>query len=291
MLDFRAMNLRILRSFFVIISGLVCAAGSFAQTNKVEFPAPSPACTLKQRVGLTDFEIVYSRPGVKGRSIFGGLVPYGAVWRTGANNATKLTFSTAVKLNGVEIPAGTYALFTIPGEKEWTIIINKGAAQWGAFQYDEKVDVVRFKATPVQLAERIETFTIEFNGIRDESARLDLIWDKTVVPIKLELDLTSKLLPQIETAMAAPDGKKPYYQAAMYYYDHGQDLKKAKEWVEAAVAEREAHYIVHLKAKILAKLGDKEGAIAAAKRSIELAIKAKDNGYVKLNEDLIASLR
>ena len=284
------MNSKILRYFFVIISGLVCAAGSFAQTNRVEFPAPSPACTLKQRVGLTDIEIVYSRPGVKGRSIFGGLVPYGAVWRTGANNATKLTFSTAVKLNGVEIPAGTYALFTIPGEKEWTIIINKGAAQWGAFQYDEKADVVRFKATPVQLAEHIETFTIEFNGIRDESARLDLIWDKTVVPIKLELDLT-KLIPQIEAAMSATEGRKPYYQAAMYYYDHGQDLKKAKEWVDAAITEREAHYIVHLKAKILAKLGDKEGAIAAAKRSTELAIKAKDNGYVKLNEDLIASLR
>ena len=205
------MNPKILRSFFVIISGLVCAAGSFAQTNKVEFPAPSPACTLKQRVGLTDIEIVYSRPGVKGRSIFGGLVPYGAVWRTGANNATKLTFSTAVKLNGAEIPAGTYALFTIPGEKEWTIIINKGAAQWGAFQYDEKADVVRFKATPVQLAETIETFTIEFNGIRDESARLDLIWDKTVVPIKLEVELAGKLVPQIEAVMASDEKNKPYY--------------------------------------------------------------------------------
>src|SRR4029077_549934 len=130
------------------------------QAPRLEFPQASPTCTLKQRVGLTDIEINYSRPRAKGRPIFGGLVPYGEVWRTGANNATKIIFSTPVKLEGKDIPAGTYALFTIPGEKEWTIIINKGAAQWGAFQYDEKVDVVRFKVTPVQIPEPIETFTI-----------------------------------------------------------------------------------------------------------------------------------
>ena len=126
--------------------------------RRLNSPAPSPASTLKQRVGVTDIEIVYSRPGVKDRVIFGGMVPYGEVWRTGANNSTKITFSTAVKLNGTEIPAGAYALFTIPGETEWTIIINKGAAQWGAFQYDEKIDVARFKATPVSLEKPLETF-------------------------------------------------------------------------------------------------------------------------------------
>ncbi len=133
-----------------------------AQTPKVDFPAPSPACTLKQRIGLTDIEIAYSRPGVKGRTIFGSLVPYGQVWRTGANAATKITFSTPVKLNGTDVPAGTYALFTIPGEDEWTIIINKGATQWGAFQYDEKADVARFKATPLTSSKPMETFVIEF---------------------------------------------------------------------------------------------------------------------------------
>jgi hypothetical protein len=274
-----------------LASGLVFTGGLLAQTPKVDFPAPSPACTLKQHVGLTDIEIVYSRPGVKGRPIFGGLVPYGQVWRTGANNATKITFSTLVKLNGVEIPAGTYALFTIPGETEWTIIINKGAKQWGAFQYNETNDLVRFKATPVKLAEPVETFTIDINDIRDESATLNLTWEKTRVPVKLEAELASKLVPQIEAVMAAPEDNKPYYQAAMFYYDHGQDLEKARKWVDAAIAQREAHYIVYLKAKILAKLGDKDGAIAAAKRSTELAIKAKDTGYVKLNEDLISSLK
>jgi len=285
------MNSKILLSSLVLASGLVFTGGLVAQTPKVDFPAASPACTLKQHVGLTDIEIVYSRPGVKGRPIFGGLVPYGQVWRTGANNATKITFSTPVKLNGAEIPAGTYALFTIPGETEWTIIINKGAAQWGAFQYNETNDLVRVKATPLKLAEPVETFTIEINDIRDESATLNLTWEKTRVPVKLEVELVGKLVPQIEAVMAAPEGNKPYYQAAMFYYDHGQDLEKARKWIDAAIAQREAHYIVHLKAKILAKLGDKEGAIAAAKRSTELAIKAKDTGYVKLNEDLISSLK
>lgn len=274
----------------VAASLLALTPSLFAQAPKVDFPAASPGCTLKQRVGLTDFEIVYSRPGIKDRTIFGGLVPYGEVWRTGANNATKLTFNTPVKFDGHEVPAGTYALFTIPGESEWTVVINKGAAQWGAFQYDEKADVVRFKVSPVHLAEHIETFTIEFNHIRDDSAVLNLVWDDVVVPIRIGLDL-SALGPQIEKVMAAEGGQKPYFQAAMFYYDHGLDLQKANQWVDAAIKQREAHYIVHLKAKILARLGDKQGAITAANRSIELAKQAKDSGYVKLNEDLIASLK
>jgi hypothetical protein len=285
------MNSKILLSSLVLASGLMFASGLSAQTPKVDFPSASPACTLKQHVGLTDIEIVYSRPGAKGRAIFGGLVPYGEVWRTGANASTKISFSTLVKLNGMEVPAGKYALYTIPGEKEWTVILSKDTSLSGASGYNPTNDLVRFKVTPVQLAEHIETFTIEFNNIRDDSATLNLAWEKTVVPIKLELELVSQLVPQIEAVMAAPGQKKPYYQAAMFYYDHGQDLQKASKWVDAAIAEREAHYIVYLKARILAKLGDKEGAIAAAKRSTELAIKAKDTGYVKLNEDLISSLK
>lgn len=266
------------------------AVSALAQTPKLEFPAPSPACTIQQRVGLTDVEVVYSRPSMKGRPVFGGLVPFGSVWRTGANAATKITFSTPVKLNGHDVAAGSYALYTIPGESEWTIILNKGVGISGT-QYDEKADVVRFKAQPIHWDQTIETFTIEFNQIQDDGAILNLVWENTVVPIKLDLDLTSKLLPQIEQVMASTDAKKPYFQAAMFYYDHDQDLQKAKQWINAAIAEREAYYIVHLKAKILAKLGDKEGAIAAAKRSSELAAKAKDNGYVRLNEELIAKLK
>jgi hypothetical protein len=291
------MNSKMLRFLAAFVCGLIFASNLPAQTPKVDFPAASPACTLKQRVGLTDVEIVYSRPGVKGRVIFGGIVPYDHVWRTGANAATKITFSTPVKLNGTDIPAGSYALFTIPGEDEWTIIINKGAAQWGAFQYDEKADVARFKVTPVKLTEQIETFTIEFNHIRDESAVLNLVWDHVVVPVKIEIELTGKIVPQIEAAMASPDKKSDgfYFQAATFYYNHDQDLHKALDWVNAGLEDnsRISYEILHLKAQILARQGDKAGAIAAAKESSELAVKAEgaSSSFVKMNQDIVSSLQ
>jgi hypothetical protein len=269
----------------------VFAAGASAQTPALQFPAPSPLATVKQRVGLTDIEITYSRPSVKSRKIFGSLVPYGSVWRTGANQSTKLTFSTPVKFNGVEVPAGTYALYTIPGANEWTVIIYKNTALGNVADYDSKDDAARIKVKPVRLSQPVESFTIDVNDLLDESATLSLSWDRTRVPIKLEVDVKSRVLPQIEAAMAATSGTKPYYQAASFYYDHGLDLQKARQWAEAAVAEREAYFTVHLKAKILAKLGDKSGALAAANKSLDLATTAKDAGYIKLNKDLIASLK
>jgi hypothetical protein len=240
---------------------------------------------------LTDIEIVYSRPGVKDRPIFGSLVPYGEVWRTGANASTKVTFSTPVKFGGVDVPAGTYALYTIPQANEWTVILYKNTALSSTANYDPKDDAARVKVKPVRLSQAVETFTIDVNDVRDESATLNLSWDRVRVPVKLEIPIKDRLASQIEAAMAASEGTKPYYQAASFYHDHDLDLQKALKWVDAAIAEREAHFIVHLKAKILAKLGDKAGARAAAKRSTELAIQAKDNSYVKLNERLISSLR
>ncbi len=291
------MNLKSLRLFSVFTAALLVVSGVFAQTPKVDFPAASPACTLKQRVGLTDIQIDYSRPSKKGRDIFGGIVPYGQVWRTGANAATKITFSTAVKLEGHDIPAGSYALFTIPGEDEWTIIVSKKSAQFGAFQYSDKDDLVRFKVSPVQFGASIETFTIEFNHLRDESAILNLIWDKTVVPLHLEVDLTTKVVAQIEAAMASPYKKAAgfYFQAATFYYNHDLELSKALTWVNTGLVgdPNIAFEMQYLKAEILAKQGDKTGAIAAAKESSALSIKAEgaDNSFVKMNADLIASLQ
>jgi hypothetical protein len=277
----------------ILATGLSLAATSavFAEAPKVEFPAPSPACTLKQRVGLTDIEIDYSRPSIRGREIFGGLVPYGKVWRAGANQATKIIFSTPIKLNGTDVPAGTYALFAIPGKDEWTVIINKGAEQWGAYKYDEKDDVARVKAKPVEINRSVETFVINIDDIKDNSSELAMIWDKTKVPVKIEVNFADKLRSQIDAVMDSDNAKKPYFQAAMFYYNNNLDLQKAKKWVDAAIAEHDAHYIVYLKAEILKKLGDKEGAIAAAKHSSELAEKANEPGYVKLNADLISSLK
>jgi hypothetical protein len=280
---------------FAVAGGLVLT--SSAQPGPINFPAASPACTVKQRVGLTDVTVDYSRPGAKGRTVFGGIVPWGAVWRTGANFATKITFSTPVKLEGHDIPAGTYSLFTIPGTNEWTIIINKNANQWGAFQYDPREDLVRFKVTPKTVADAVETFAIEFNQIRDDSAVLTLDWDKTVVPIQVQVDVVNSLVPQIEAAMAAP-GKKSdvlYFQAASFYYDHDQDLNKALAWVNAGLADnpRIAFEMLHLKAQILAKQGDKAGAIAAAKQSSDLSVKAEGpgNSIEWMNQKLITSLQ
>jgi hypothetical protein len=293
MLRFLTMNPRILASIFAAVGGLFFASNLCGQAAKLEFPSPSPTCTLKQRVGLTDIEIVYSRPGVKDRTIFGGLVPYGEVWRTGANASTKISFSTPVKLNGHEVPAGKYALYTIPAEKEWTIIIYKNPDLSGAFNYDSKDDLVRFTTEPVEFSEKVETFTMDLAAVHDDSAMLFLVWDHTLVPMKLEVELVPKLVSQIDAAMASPGDQKPYYQAAMFYYDHDQDLKKARQWIDSAAAQRETYYVVHLQAKILAKLGEKDKAIAAAKRSSELAVKAEGpkSGYVKMNQDLISSLQ
>lgn len=281
----------------VIALAIASIAGLPAQTApapKIDFPAASPGATLKQRVGLTDVEISYSRPSAKGRKIFGGLVPYGQVWRTGANSATKLTFSTAVKLNGTEVPAGTYELFTIPGAAEWTVIVHKNMSQWGAYAYDQKNDVARIKAAPVAAPSPVETFSIGLSDLRDESATLYLTWENTLVPVKLEVDFVSKIVPQIEAVMASDAAKKPYLQAAIFYLDHDLDLKKAAGWFDAAIAAQpDAFYVFYHQARLLAKQGNKDAALVAARHSIELATKAGGvaaGEYTRLNEALIASL-
>jgi hypothetical protein len=286
----------ILRPTRIGILGLLLATVGLSQTPpapRLEFPAPSPPATLKQRVGTTEIEIVYSRPSLKGRVMIGQVEPFGKVWRTGANNATTMAFSKDVKLGGKDVPAGKYALFTIPGEEAWTIILNRNAGQWGAFSYDEAADVARVAVRPVRLSEPVETFEIGINDLRDGSATINLSWDRIRVPIPLTLDLTP-LLQQIDAAMAG-DGRKPYVQAAGFYLDNNLDLKKALGWVEAAIAERADQTNVHLKARILAKMGDKAGAIAAARQSIELAGKSNNAGlkteYTRMNENLISSLR
>jgi len=288
-------NLKI-KSLVVVLSFLLFFSPITAQTTppKLEFPAPSPASTIKQRVGVTDIEISYSRPSLKGRKAFGNLVPFGQIWRTGANSATKIKFSTAINFGGANIPAGTYELFTIPGPAEWTVIVHKDSSQWGAYQYKPENDVTRVKAMPVSLSSPVESFTIDFSTLRDDSATLNLTWEKTSVPIKITVDLIS-LVPQIEAVMASSEVKKPYANAAMFYLEHGQDLTKAAAWMDAAIAAQPtAFFLVYRKAKILAAAGDKAGALAAATASLEAAMKAKSpvgEEYTKLNQDLIASLK
>jgi hypothetical protein len=260
----------------------------------LDLPQASPTETLKQRVGLTDITIVYSRPSAKGRVMLGGNNPYGVVWRTGANNATRITFGTPVTLQGSKVDAGTYELFTIPGSDEWTIILQKAGNQWGAYAYDAKNDVLRVTAKPLALAEPVETFTIDIGDVRGESATLNLSWEKTRVPVALGVDVVGIVVPRIDAAMASP-GKKPYAQAAMFYVDHNLDLDKASAWIDDAIAEQPGQfYLMYQKARILAAKGDKAGAEAAAHESIDLAAKtngpAKDE-YLRLNEALLAGLK
>ena len=261
-----------------------------ATTNIPEFPAASPLCTLKQRVGLTDIEVVYSRPGVKGRKIFGTLVPYDKFWRTGANMATRIIFSTPVKLNGSEIKAGNYGLMSIPGKDEWTIIINSEPPQVGPFKYNEAADVIRFKAKPIQLHDAVNTFTIDFDDILDESATMNLMWDKTRVSIKIEVAFVEELASRVEKFMGSDHKEKPYFQAGLFYFNHNKDLNKAKEWVEKAISEREIYPFVFVKAKIQAKLGDANGAKSSAKHAHELAIKANDMGFAGMIDEFASTL-
>lgn len=265
-----------------------------SQATKLEFPQASPPATVKQRVGLTDVEIEYSRPGVKGRKVFGGLVPFGEMWRTGANTATKITFSTDVNFGGTAVSAGSYALFTIPTASSWTVILNKSAGAWGSYSYDEKNDVVRVTAKPVALPELVETMTINLMNVRDEKAVIAIEWEKTRVPIEIETDVVGVVVPQIQAAMKG-EGKKPYFQAAMFYYEHDLDLKQAVAWIDEAIKEQpDAMWVIYRKGLILAKVGDKAGALAAAQQSLELAKKNNEpvgKEYKRLSEELIAKLK
>ena len=297
-LDPLTMNTSLVTRLVLAASFVVASLSAQTPAPKLEFPAPSPKSTLTQRVGLTDIEIEYYRPGVKGRKVFGGLEPYGVVWRTGANNPTKIKFSTPVKFGGKEVPAGSYGLYSIPGEKEWTVIINKiGEKDWGAYAYKAENDVARAVVKPVALPQSVETFTIDISDVKTESATLNLTWDKTRVPVKIEVDVMSTMVPQVEAVMNSNAEKKPYFAAAMFYFENGGDLKKAVEWMDAGLKENPAaYYMVYRKGLILAKMGNKAGALAAAKASREAADKdtarpALRDEYLRLNDALIASLK
>ena len=264
------------------------------EAKKIDFPQASPSASVKERVGVTDVAIEYSRPSIRERKIFGGLVPYGEVWRTGANAATKITFSTDVKLGGAAVPAGSYALFTIPGEAEWTLILSKVTDEWGSYAYNQKDDQARVKAKPVRTAEPLETMTISLQDMRAGKANLVIAWEKTKVPVEIDTDVVAKIRPQIEAAMAG-SGEKPYFSAAMFYYENDLDMALAKEWIEAAAKKQpDAVWIAYRKGLILKKAGDTEGALAAAQQARELASKAKGElatEYTRLSDNLIASLK
>lgn len=289
-----------LTALLLAAAGLACAGSMFAQTPapQLRFPAASPAGSIKQRIGLTDVEITYNRPSAKGRKIFGGLVPYGEIWRTGADTATRLTLSTAAKIGGVDVAAGTYELFTLPGAAEWTVILQKAQEkpQWGAYAYDAKNDAARFTAKPFKTAANVETLTLDIGQLSQSSATVAIAWADTQIAFPLVVDTAGLLVPQIEAVMAGSSDKKPYFQAAMFYYENNLDLKKALAWMDAGLAtDPNAFWMIYRKGLLLAKAGDKAAAKAAAEQSLALAEKDPRAGirdeYVRLNQALLASLK
>ena len=274
--------------FYAIIATVLVNFGVDAQAIKT--PAPSTTQTIKQDFALSSIEIVYSRPNMKGRVVFGDLAPMGKLWRTGANAATKVTFGEDVKVGGVAVKAGSYVLYTIPNKDEWEVIVNKGLDNWGTDGYKAEEDVAKFKVKPMILPMNIETFTIQIANVMPASADIQIMWEKTAVAIPVTADIDSKISKSIENAMNVDN--RPYFQAASYYFESGKDLTKALTWADKAIENNpKAFWIMHLKAKIQAKLGDKVSAKATALKAIESAKEAKNDDYVALNEKLIASLK
>lgn len=271
---------------------LVCSLFLYAVTNaqQLRTPAPSPTQTIKQDFGLSSVELSYSRPAMRGRKIFGDLVPFGNVWRTGANNATTLTFGDEVMIGGKKIPAGKYGLLTIPDKTKWTIIITKQLDVTSPAAYKADQDVVRVEVKPVAMKENMESFTMQFADVKSNSCELRMMWENTGVSLPITTDIDSKVMAQIKNLMEVDS--RPYFSAAMYYMDNNKDLNKALTWFDKATEQNpQAFWVWHQRANCLAKLGKKQEAIESANKSITLAKEAKNDDYVALNEKLLATLK
>lgn len=273
----------------IILSIVLLSALSYGNAQ-IKMPAPSPSQTVKQDFGLSNIELSYSRPAVKGRKIFGDLVPYNAVWRTGANSATTLNFGDDVIIGGKEIPAGKYGLLSIPGAAAWTLIITKQTDVTSPAAYKQDQDVVRVSAKVKPLGAKAENFTIQFDNIQSESCELIISWDKSMVSLPIKTNVDAKIMSSIEKSLQSD--KPAYFQAASYYLENGKDLKQAEEWFAKAVeAQPNAFWIRYQQARTLAKLGKKAAAKEAALKSKELASAAQNQDYVTLNNKLLASLK
>ncbi|MFT6699555.1 MAG: hypothetical protein ACJAVD_001054 [Porticoccaceae bacterium] len=270
-----------------IIVSLFVAAFAFSANAQIKTPAPSPSQKTEQMVGLTDVTLEYSRPSMKGRKIFGGLQDYGKVWRTGANKNTTLTFSTDFMVGGETLKAGTYALFTIPGEKTWDIILYSDASNWGTpGKWDDTKVAAKMTVTPEVMTMSVETFTITFDNLTNNSAVIGILWENTYVGLKFETPTDAMVSKQITAVMNGPEAGD-YYASAVYYLQSGNDIKKAQIWIDKAIkmsADAPKYWMLRQQSLIHAKAGNTDGAIAAAKESLKHAEIAKSAGYIKMNK-------
>jgi Protein of unknown function (DUF2911)/Tetratricopeptide repeat len=261
-----------------------------SQAQPIRTPQPSVGQTIKQEFGLSSIELNYSRPSKKGRTIFGDLVPYGAIWRTGANSATTLTFADEVMIGGQKVPAGKYGLLTIPGKDEWTVIITKQTDVTSPGAYKQDQDVARAKVKPVTMPVNVETFMITFDNATANSIDMVMLWDQTAVSLPISMEVDARVMAQINNTMNKDN--RPYFQSAMYYMETGKDLNQASQWFDKAIEQNpQAFWVYHQKANCLAKMGKKADAITVANKSMEMAKAANNPDYVSLNQKLIASLK
>jgi len=257
---------------------LLAPAGAFAQQLKL--PRPSPKASVQQTVGLTEVTINYCRPGVKGRTIWGELVPYDKVWRTGANEATTIQFSQDVKVNGKPLPAGLYSVHTIPSKSAWTVIFNKKAEQWGSYEYDDKQDALRIQVQPVAGPQQ-ELMEFSFPEVSPEGATVELAWEKVRVPFKIEVATKEQAMANIRQSLSALAGKPEEwnvpYGAANYAFTNNLDNRdEAMKWIDQSVGLKETFWNLRLKATMLEKAGKKKEAVTVAEKAVQIG---------KANED------
>ncbi len=280
-----------MKHFFLstLLVFLVVAANAQGQ---LKLPALSPAAKISQDFSVSNIEISYSRPSMRGRKIFGDVVPYGRVWRTGANAATKIKTSEELEIAGFKIKPGEYAIYTIPGKDKWEVIINTGITNWGADGYTIDNDVARFSIKPSALEENVQTFTINITDITFTTCKIELMWERTRITIPVIARNTEGIDVNIDKAINHPQ-PLPYFQAANYYFESDKKLDLAKTYVDKAVdQDPKAYYMWYLKARIEKKIGNDDAAIIAARKSIEMAKgSANEAEYVHNNTKIIEEIK
>jgi len=272
-----------------IISGIVMILVSFQIEAQVKTPAPSPKCTVEQKVGLTDVTIEYSRPSMKGRTVFGNLVPYGKLWRTGANQNSMISFSDDVVIKGQTLKKGKYAIFVTPKVDMWEVIFYTDTDNWGTPEnWNEKNVALSTNVDTKILGTPVESFTISINNLDNNYAHLEFSWEKTLVALKFEVPTQKTAMASIDKALAGPTAGD-YFSSAQYLNQSNGDMNKALEYINKALDlnKEKPFWYTRQKSLIQAKLGDKKGAIETAKISLEAAVKEKNDDYVKMNNDSI----
>jgi hypothetical protein len=270
---------------------LALSASIFTATAQqgIPFPVSSPTATVSQQFATSKIEISYSRPSVKGRTIFGDVVPLGKFWRTGANAPTAITFGEDVTVNGIAVKAGKYGLVSFPNQNEWTIVLSKDLIN-DASDYKQENDVARFNVPVKKVPLSVESFTIDVESITNNTCNIVISWENTVVTFPIGANYDERLMKQIESVMAKDT--RPYYSAANYYFENKKDLNQALVWINKAIeANPKAYWVYLLKAKIQKDLKDYNGALATSQQSYDLAKVDGDDVYMKHNEKLMAEIK